>query len=358
MDSTSKSGPADALSLGSIPSGDWVLVADDDALSRAMLVSSLQKWGFKVISAADGLEAWKILCQENAPNLIILDWMMPGLSGIELCQRIRARKDAPYAYVLLLTARDDRQDLLQGLTAGADEYLTKPFDAGELQARLRAGTRILSLQDALLRKEEQIRFEAMHDHLTGLWNRGAVLDFLEREMARALRTSQPVAVMMADVDHFKSVNDTYGHLVGDVALREVARRLASSARQYDWVARYGGEEFMAVVAGCDERLVGHYAERLRMQVAASPVHTGAGDLQITISIGASVVVPAKGIDCDTLLQAADDALYRAKGAGRNRIELVSLDSVGHSHPLALAPMDVAFLEREFSGSAALNVPRH
>lgn len=340
----------DALSPASIAAIDQVLVADDDPLYRAMLVSSLTKWNFKVVAAADGLQAWDILCHDTAPKLIVLDWMMPGLSGIELCQRIRDRKNAPYSYVLLLTSRDEKQDVLRGLAAGADEYLTKPFDAVELRARLRAGVRILSLQEALIRKEEEIRFEALHDHLTGLWNRGAILDFLDREMARARRTLQPVGVMMVDIDHFKAVNDTHGHLVGDAALREVSRRLGSSVRQYDWIGRYGGEEFMAVVSSCDEKFLGAYAERMRIRVAADPVHTSAGELRVTVSIGAAVAVSGSQPEADVLTQAADDALYRAKHNGRNRVELTVLDIEGQPHPLDYAPDNVVFTDGEIPPS--------
>jgi two-component system cell cycle response regulator len=315
---------------------DSVLVAEDSAIDRSILESSLRQWNFKVTMAEDGLQAWEILQQENAPNLLVLDWMMPGLDGVELCRRIRSREAALYPYILLLTAQDQKQDVIDGLNSGADDYLTKPFDVNELQARLRAGTRILSLQNALLRQKEQLKFQASHDRLTDLWNRGAILEFLEKELSRARRTAQPLCALMIDVDHFKTVNDTYGHLTGDVVLREVARRLGASIRNYDWIGRYGGEEFLAIVSSSGASGMGKYAERLCTSISSEPIHTPAGDLEVTVSVGGAVVMPGAQLSCDGLVQAADEALYRAKNHGRNRVEFTGLsnpDGTG-PHPLS------------------------
>ena len=297
-----------------------VLVAEDDPLFRRILESWLGKWEYRVTAAEDGLKAWQVLENGNAPQLLILDWIMPGVDGIELCRRIRSRKQLRYPYILLLTARDDKQDLVNGLNAGADDYLTKPFDVNELQARLRVGKRILTLQDELIRAREELRFEAMHDRLTQLWNRGAILDFLYRELERAKRTGDPVGVLMLDVDHFKRVNDTHGHLIGDTVLREAAHRLHQSARTYDWVGRYGGEEFLVILLNCSAEDVKKQAERLRSSVADTPVSTQAGEINITASIGAATI-QGGDINQEKLLQSADSALYRAKELGRNRVEL-------------------------------------
>jgi two-component system, cell cycle response regulator len=332
--SSSTSGAGDA-SLPITSRADSVLVADDDPLFRKMLETSLRKWKLDVITARDGLEAWKILEQDGAPKLVVLDWMMPGLDGIEICQRIRNRQAAPYSYVLLLTSRDEKRDLLRGLEVGADDYLTKPFDPSELQARLKTGLRILELQDELLQKEAQLRFEASHDRLTGLWNRGAILDFLQRELARAQRSNQPLGVAMLDVDHFKEVNDTYGHLVGDAILEEVARRLAGAIRQYDWVGRYGGEEFLAIINAKAQDDMARLSERLRDAVSSLPYPTTAGNLNVTISVGTALAIDPVNLDCDALTNAADQALYRAKGNGRNRVESMLLGKPGESAaPLA------------------------
>ncbi len=298
-----------------------VLVADDDPLFRRLLESWLRKWGYHVTTAEDGLTAWKVLENDDAPQLLVLDWTMPMINGVELCQRIRSRKQLRYPYILLLTARDDKQDLVTALESGADDYLTKPFNIRELQARLRVGKRILTLQEELIKAREELRFEAMHDRLTTLWNRGSILDFLHRELERAKRTREPLGILMLDIDHFKAVNDTHGHLVGDAVLKEVGSRLSRSARVYDWVGRYGGEEFLSIVSACSIENLRKHAERIRASVAENPIGTAAGNVTVTVSIGASVAVFDPDCDQQTLLQFADSALYRAKKRGRNRVEL-------------------------------------
>ena len=229
---------------------DEVLIAEDDPMFRRLLESWLQKWNYRVIALKNGVDAWSILQQKDAPQLVILDWMMPGLDGIELCRRIRAQQSGRYKYVLLLSAKDSKEDVVAGLEAGADDYLTKPFDVNELRARVRAGQRILRLQDALLKVQTELQFETAHDHLTGLWNRRAIMGLLQREAQRATRLGHPLGLMMVDLDHFKLINDSYGHQVGDTVLREVAGRMLASVRNYDYVGRYGGEEFLIVLADC------------------------------------------------------------------------------------------------------------
>jgi two-component system, cell cycle response regulator len=299
---------------------DSVLIAEDDPIFRRVLQSWFKKWGYQVTAAGNGLEAWNALQIDGAPQLAVLDWMMPEMDGLELCRRIRGQSDGPYRYVLLLTAKDDRQDVVAGLDAGADDYLTKPFDADELRARVRAGKRILELQRALLQARDKLQFEATHDPLTGLFNRGAILSFLQRELDRQSRNNFPLGVLMADLDHFKRVNDTYGHLVGDGVLQEVARRLTNTVRSYDLVGRYGGEEFLLILPGCSQSDLLASAERLRHNVADLSVETSAGSIAMTLSLGcASSEIKEDGPEsCKTLLQAADAALYAAKAAGRNR----------------------------------------
>jgi len=245
------------------------------------------------------------------------------MDGIELCRKIRSRNEGPYLYVLLLTARDDRQDVVTGLNAGADDYLTKPFDADELRARVRAGRRILELQQALLHARDALQFEAAHDPLTVLWNRGAILSFLQKEIDRQSRNFLPLAVLMADLDHFKQVNDTYGHLVGDAVLQEVARRLMAAVRSYDLVGRYGGEEFLIIFPGCNHADLMASAERLRRTIADRPIETSAGTIAMTLSLGCASAQPdgAGMQSCTTLLHSADTALYAAKAGGRNRVEV-------------------------------------
>jgi diguanylate cyclase (GGDEF)-like protein len=300
---------------------DSVLVAEDDAVSRAILEAHLHKWQLQVVTAHDGDGAWEELQKESAPSLIILDWMMPGISGVELCRKIRARKNSAYPYIIMLTSRHAKKDLMEGLEAGADDYLTKPFDADELRSRLMAGSRILRLQNELLRKEEELRFEASHDRLTGLWNRDAILNFLEREVARGKRSRDSVGVLMLDVDHFKSFNDSYGHQVGDVVLQEVGRRLITGMRSYDWAGRYGGEEFLVLLCNCNPETLAMCAERLREAISSQPVRVANLELTVTVSIGAALTSADRALTCDQMVGIADAALYRAKKRGRNCVDM-------------------------------------
>lgn len=298
-----------------------VLVAEDDAVSRHLLAAFLNKWGYRVVVAADGSEAWEKLQREDAPKLAILDWMMPGMDGLELCQKIRQRSQDKYIYVLLLTAKGQKEDLVSALDAGADDYITKPFDPQELRARVRAGWRIIELQEELIAARERLRDEATHDHLTGLWNRSAILEILHRELARAERQENTLAVIMVDLDHFKEINDKYGHLAGDAVLREAVRRMRSSMRVYDEIGRYGGEEFIAVNPGCDMTGAISVAERIRATVGQDTIDTFDAPIPVTASLG--VAINGEGSDADSLIRAADAALYRAKNAGRNRIEVAA-----------------------------------
>ena len=295
---------------------DQVLVAEDDPMFRKILKSWLENWGYRVIVADDGTAAWNILQQERPPELLILDWVMPGIDGLELCRRIRERQTTPYQYILLITAKDDAEDVVTGLEAGADDYLTKPFDRSELRARLRVGRRILTLQKGLIQAREELRFQATHDVLTGIWNRGALLDLLQREIERARRSQSPTGLLMLDLDHFKTVNDTYGHLAGDVVLREVARRISEVVRSYDLVGRYGGEEFLVVLPGCDKDRALQSAERIRSVIAENPVLAAGAEILVTASIGVTVTTVSTVAEKE-ILAIADTALYQAKSAGRN-----------------------------------------
>jgi two-component system, cell cycle response regulator len=296
-----------------------VLIADDDAMSRRILQSWLESWGYQVVVAEDGDIAWSILQQEHAPEMLILDWVMPGIDGIELCRRIRERQKVVYQYILLATGKDAKDDVVKGLEAGADDYLTKPFDRNELRARLRVGLRILTLQEGLINARDELRFQATHDVLTGIWNRGAVLDFLHRECERAARTQSPTAILMLDLDHFKRINDTHGHLVGDEVLREVATRISQHVRSYDVVGRYGGEEFLIVLPGCGKIEIERSADRIRLAIGNEPIVTASSKLSVTASIGAALLPPDGAASENQILLEADQALYLAKNNGRNRV---------------------------------------
>src|SRR5438477_2580900 len=233
-----------------------ILIADDDKLSRRLLQNTLEKSGYEVLAVEDGAAAGQILSQPDAPRLALLDWMMPGLNGVDVVRAVRLQSDAPYVHMILLTSRQSKEDIIAGLESGADDYLTKPFNPEELRARLRTGERILHLEDSLVKAREEMRFKATHDALTCLWNRGMILDLLQREITRVRREGKDgaVTIVLGDVDHFKKVNDSYGHGVGDEVLREVGCRLTDSVRSYDSVSRYGGEEFLIVLSGCHTEL--------------------------------------------------------------------------------------------------------
>jgi diguanylate cyclase (GGDEF)-like protein len=307
-----------------------VLIADDDAVSRRMLEALVRKWGYEVSTAGDGAAAWEKLQEEDSPRLALLDWMMPYKDGLEICRGLRERRDEPYVYTLLLTSKDQKQDVLEGLDAGADDYLVKPVDTDELEARLRCGKRILELQEQLVSAREALRYQATHDPVTKLWNRAAILESLDRELDRSWRHGTQVGVVMADLDHFKTVNDTYGHLMGDFALRESARRMSSMIRKYDSLGRYGGEEFVLVVPECDAHMTFDQAERLRECIARDPMVAPECSIHLTASFGVSTSGVGQRIEATALIRAADEALYRAKEQGRNRVELALEDAEVHS----------------------------
>jgi diguanylate cyclase (GGDEF)-like protein len=223
--------------------------------------------------------------------------------------------------MILLTSRESKEDVVAGLKSGADDYLIKPFNADELKARLRTGERILHLEDRLVEAREQMRFKATHDHLTSLWNRGVIVDLLGRELTRSQRENVCTAIILGDLDHFKKVNDTYGHLVGDQVLREVARRLLLSVRSYDFVGRYGGEEFLTVLNNCRPDSALGRAEEIRKCICTRPVQTDAGPLEVTISLGLLVSCEWGHRPPEELINEADSALYAAKAEGRNRVKV-------------------------------------
>jgi diguanylate cyclase (GGDEF)-like protein len=222
-------------------------------------------------------------------------------------------------YIILLTSRDRRSDMVEGFDAEADDFLTKPSDAIELRARLRSGERVLALQENLLRAQASLTYEATHDQLTGLWNRGMILEHLKGEVSRARRKTAPVGVLMADVDHFKRINDSHGHRVGDAVLREVGQRMRAVLRDYDAIGRYGGEEFLMVLGGADLAGARDVAERVRLAVRSQPVQHGSIALSVSLSLGVACSATV-GFEPDALIQVADQALYRAKECGRNRVE--------------------------------------
>lgn len=323
-----------------------ILIAEDDDVSRRLLQAFLEKWDYDVVVTCGGREALRALQGEEAPRLAILDWMMPEMDGLEVCRAVRELGTAPYVYILLLTAKDQKQDVIAGIEAGADDYLTKPFDANELKARLRAGRRILALQETLISARDALRFQASHDPLTGLWNRAATMDALRRELARAEPKKSPLSLMMADFDHLKRVNDFYGRLAGDEVLQETARRMRSCVKAYDTVGRYGGEEFLLVFPECDAEAAMKQAERIRLAISGKALDVSAGPLLATVSLGVAAAQDAKAGDAVSLIRAADAALFRAKEQGRNRAELATTDDAAPTPSLKLGKQTLRRLGKD------------
>ncbi len=304
-----------------------ILIAEDNAVSRKLLQATLEQWGNDVVLCSNGHEAWEALQEEDAPRFAILDWMMPGMDGTEVCRRVRKFKREAYSYIILLTAKTQREDIIAGLESGADDYITKPFDRQELKVRLRAGRRILELQQALIIARDQMKDRATRDPLTGLWNRTEIFGLLETEIERSKREQKDVAVVMMDLDEFKQVNDTYGHLAGDAVLRIVSERMCSSVREYDSVGRYGGEEFLIVAPGCDSLQVADLAERLRKSLASESMDTAEGMLDVTASFGVASIRATADEDAESIVAKADSALLRAKEVGRNCVEVAGVTRV-------------------------------
>lgn len=289
-----------------------ILIAEDDDTTRLKLESLLVKLGYTVVIARDGTEAWDLLDREDAPSLVILDWLMPGIDGVEVCRRVRRSNRSPYTYILMLTIKGEIPDLVTGMEAGADDYLSKPFDLDELRVRIGAGERILNLH-------KELRLLGTHDDLTGLLNRGTIRALLQREMALIAREGASVGLILADLDNFKRVNDTRGHGTGDAVLREASKRMAVCIRPYDALGRWGGEEFLTVLPGCGMHDALKVAERMRSSLADQPITVQGGRVAVTASLGVAVADAGSGVEIDDLIRAADVALYRAKAEGRNRV---------------------------------------
>jgi diguanylate cyclase (GGDEF)-like protein len=302
-----------------------VLIADDDALLRQMLQAQLADAGHEFVFASDGMEAWELL-QREAIRMVIVDWMMPKLDGPDLIRRIRDAGWPGYTYIILLTAKSDRDDIVEGLNLGADDYVTKPFRHDELLARMGVGARILQLEKRLsesLAREEAL---ATRDGLTGLPNRRALTDLARVELSRAARARTSVGLIVMDLDHFKRINDEFGHAAGDKTLQQVAEVLQKNKRDYDFTGRWGGEEFLVVLPGTTLSQAAMVAERIRTSIQAVRLDLGTpGIVEVRASLGVACAPPVSPpVGLDDLLRQADAALYRAKREGRNRVRLQEL----------------------------------
>ena len=298
--------------------GMQVLIAEDDSVSRKILTRCLERWGHTVVPTTDGQEAWDLLQQPDAPRFVILDWVMPHMDGMQVCTRLREDTSRPLTYVIMLTARGRKEDIVNALDSGADDYLIKPYDSEELQSRIGAGMRILELSQQLEKANEKLQEMAQTDFLTKIPNRSAIMSQLESEMARARRDGTPLAVVMGDVDHFKRVNDEHGHVAGDTILITVAQRLKDVCRRYDLVGRYGGEEFMMTMPGVTLYRLDDIMERLRQHIISEPVEVDGESLPITMSMGAIWIPPDASPTMEEAIKAADELLYHAKESGRDR----------------------------------------
>jgi two-component system, cell cycle response regulator len=296
-----------------------VLIAEDDPISRRVLESTLGKWGYEVLVTCDGAQAFDALQGEDAPRLAVLDWMMPEMDGSTLCKHVREMDGGEYFYLILLTARQQKEDIIAGLEAGADDYVIKPFDARELRVRIRCGRRIIELQNELLATRDELTIQATHDSLTGLLNRSALFEAIEREHARAQRMGGSYSVVMVDLDHFKKINDTYGHQAGDAVIREACQRMLAQTRQYDTVGRYGGEEFLVLLPQSDLAGGIQEATRINESIRSRPFDIGTTQLPVTASLGVASSEQDGNLTVQELIHQADEALYHAKQAGRNRV---------------------------------------
>ena len=295
-----------------------ILVAEDDKVSLRILEKNISGWGFDVDLAGNGEEALRML-RGGDVRLAILDWMMPGMNGIEICRSVRQEGGPKYVYIIMLTSRDRGQDIVEGLEAGADDYMSKPVNFLELRARIQTGRRVVELEDKLLESNRMLKDLASRDNLTSLWNRANVFQFLEEDLIRGRRESRPVSAIMIDVDNFKRINDTHGHLAGDVVLIQIAKRLERGVRPYDKVGRYGGDEMLTVLPGCGLAEVTAIGERLRKSISGEKMRTPAGDCEVTVTLGCSSSELVPDATAETLVQASDAALYKGKSMGRDRV---------------------------------------
>jgi len=301
------------------------LIVEDEPEFRLLLSVLLRQLDFDVIEAMDGLTAWDIVQKTQIP-LVLTDWVMPQMQGPELIQKIRGANFPYYTYIILLTARTAQRDVVDGIMSGADDYLVKPFDQDELQARLSIAERILGLESRLRETLEQLRLVALRDGLTGVLNRRAIYEVAENELERARRESARLSFLMIDIDNFKKINDRFGHAMGDQALRLVVDTIVSNLRPYDSVGRWGGEEFLVLLPNTNHEEATQIAERLRTSVARSRLEfIESNSVELRISLGVTCTSFGEDQYIDKLVSQADKALYKAKNLGKDRVSVYCPD---------------------------------
>jgi two-component system chemotaxis response regulator CheY len=291
-----------------------VLIVDDDPVTRSLLKAFLHKWDYEVVIARGGTEAWEILQEPESPSLVVSDWIMPDMNGLDLCRKVRQAQAGTYTYIIVLTGKGQKEDVVEALEAGADDYLIKPFNQEELKYRIRTGERIIKLEQKIL--------ELAHtDFLTGVLNRRAFIQRMEAEIHRAAREHAPISLILADIDHFKKINDRYGHNTGDIVLQRFARKLSECLRPYDFVGRYGGEEFIIYLPNVKETQAILAAERMRKSIEETKIipPNSLDSIQITASFGIALSWRGAGENVLSIIERADFAMYKAKREGRNRV---------------------------------------
>ncbi len=308
----------DSISEANLPLG--VLIVEDDREVRDMVTMMVEGMGHAVVTAVNGKDALTRLRGQSV-DIVLLDLMMPEMDGFEFCQKVREDPTLRDLHIIITSARDALEDKVRGLELGAADYLTKPFSLTELQARIKVGERIVRYQKMLRAQQALLEDLVRKDELTGLANRRSVEERLREELPRAERYKHALSVLLVDIDHFKTVNDTYGHSYGDVVLKEVAQTFARQSRATDLCARYGGEEFVILLPETslpEARLVG---ERLCVAVRDLSFTQAGKAVHVTASFGVTTVNTDHPESLDELMEQADQALYAAKRNGRDRVEV-------------------------------------
>ncbi|MGA1862350.1 diguanylate cyclase [Deferribacter thermophilus] len=293
-----------------------VLIVEDDKDYIELTTIYLQKWGYDYVVSTNGKSAIECLKNDKDIGLMLLDWMLPDTTGVEICEYVRNNILDRYVYIVMVTGKKEKKDVIEALKKGADDYISKPYDYEELNVRIHSGFRILKLERRLKESYQKLYEMATHDALTGILNRGAIEKKLKREVERGKRIGHEVGVILIDIDNFKRINDEYGHQIGDIVLQDVAEVLETNCRRYDYVGRYGGEEFLIVLPGLNSYSTSKVAERIRKEVENRSFHAVNIDLKVTISLGVCSTKEAQ--DIKDLIKKADEALYKAKREGKNR----------------------------------------